>query len=128
MEVSQAIHTKRAVRKFKTQKLSEADIKTILNAGRRAQSAKNMQPWRFIAIQNGEILKKLSELGTYAGHLAGAALGVAILTIDPDNRWSVMFNAVSCLYATGRMGIRDWFMYGNDLRTKKSAGNARVPK
>ena len=93
MEVSQAIHTKRAVRKFKTQKLNKSDIETILNAGRRAQSSKNTQPWRFIAIQDKEILKKLSEMGTYAGHLAGAALGVAILTIDPDSRWSVMFDA-----------------------------------
>ena len=93
MEVSQAIHTKRAVRKFKAQKLNKSDIETILNAGRRAQSSKNTQPWRFIAIQDKEILKKLSEMGTYAGHLAGAALGVAILTIDPDSRWSVMFDA-----------------------------------
>ena len=78
---------------LKTQKLNKSDIETILNAGRRAQSSKNTQPWRFIAIQDKEILKKLSEMGTYAGHLAGAALGVAILTVDPDSRWSVMFDA-----------------------------------
>lgn len=93
MLVSQAIDTKRAVRSFTDQKLSESEVKTILNAGRRAQSAKNMQPWSFIAIQDKKILKDLSELGTYAGHLAGAALGVAILTIDPNQRWSVMFDA-----------------------------------
>lgn len=93
MEVNQAIHTKRAVRKFKRQELSKSDIDTILNAGRRAQSSKNTQPWRFIAIQNKELLKNLSEMGTYAGHLAGAALGIAILTVDPHSRWSVMFDA-----------------------------------
>jgi nitroreductase len=32
-------------------------------------------------------------LGTYAGHLAGAALGVAILTPDPASRFSVLFDA-----------------------------------
>ena len=62
MQVNQAIHTKRAVRNFKTQKINEEDIKKILNAGRRAQSAKNMQPWQFIAIQDAETLKKLSEI------------------------------------------------------------------
>ncbi len=93
MQVYQAIQTKRAVRKFKPDEISEDDIRKILNAGRKAQSAKNMQPWQFIAIQEKEILKNLAKMGTYAGHLAGATLGVAILTIDPDMRWSVMFDA-----------------------------------
>ena len=107
MQVSQAIDTKRAVRKFTEQKLSETEIKTILNAGRRAQSAKNMQPWSFIAIQDRQTLKTLSELGTYAGHLAGAALGVAILTIDPNQRWSVMFDAGQ---AAAYMQLAAWEM------------------
>jgi len=66
---------------------------TILNAGRRAQSSKNTQPWSFIAIQDKDTLQTLSECGTYAGHLAGAALGVAILTPDPAERFSIMFDA-----------------------------------
>jgi nitroreductase len=52
-----------------------------------------MQPWHFIAIQNKETLKKLSEMGEWAGHLAGAALGVAIITRDPAERFSVMFDS-----------------------------------
>jgi nitroreductase len=68
-------------------------VDTILYAGRRAQSAKNMQPWHFIAIQERAILKALSELGDYAGHLAGAALGVAIITPHPDVRFSIMLDA-----------------------------------
>ena len=93
LEVNKAIQTKRAVRQFQDKALPESAIHTILNAGRRAQSAKNIQPWHFIAIQKKVTLKRLSELGTYAGHLAGAALGVAILTIDPASRFSVMFDA-----------------------------------
>ena len=93
MQVHQAILTKRAVREFQDTPLSAEAIHTIVNAGRRAQSAKNMQPWHFITIQNKETLRTLSTLGTYAGHLAGAALAVAILTIDPASRFSVMFDA-----------------------------------
>jgi nitroreductase len=93
MDVSQAIHTKRAVRTFKDQPLPEEAIKAILNAGRRAQSAKNSQPWDFIVIKDKEKLKALSELGHFAGHLAGAALGVAIITPDPAQRFSIMFDA-----------------------------------
>ncbi len=93
MNVSEAIRMKRAVRKFKDQPLPEEIIDTILNAGRRAQSSKNTQPWSFIAILDKTTLKTLSECGTYAGHLAGAALGIAILTPDPAKRFSIMFDA-----------------------------------
>jgi len=93
MNVSEAIRTKRAVRKFREEPLPEDVIHAILNAGRRAQSSKNTQPWHFIAIQDKAILKALSECGTWAGHLAGAALGVAILTPDPSEKFQIMFDA-----------------------------------
>ena len=93
MKVSEAIRMKRAVRKFQERPLSEDDIHAILNAGRRSQSSKNSQPWQFIAIQDKAILKALSECGTFAGHLGGAALGVAILTPDPSEKFQTMFDA-----------------------------------
>jgi nitroreductase len=93
MEVSSAIRTKRAVRKFADQPLPEESIQSILNAGRRAQSAKNLQPWHFIAIQDHKSLVALSKLGHFAGHLAGAALGIAIITPPPEQRFSVLFDA-----------------------------------
>ncbi len=93
MKVSEAIRMKRAVRQFKDQPLPNEIVNSILNAGRRAQSSKNTQPWTFIAIQDKTTLKALSECGTHAGHLAGAALGVAILTPDPELRFSLMFDA-----------------------------------
>ncbi len=93
MNVSEAIRTKRAVRQFKPEPLPEEVVKTILNAGRRAQSAKNTQPWRFMAIQDPTVRQNLSQLGVYAAHLAGAALVVGILTPDPASRFSVMFDA-----------------------------------
>ena len=93
MNVSDVIRTKRAVRQFTDQPLPEETVLTILNAGRRAQSAKNTQPWHFIAIRERSTLLALSKLGEWAGHLSGAALGVAILTPDPASRFSVMFDA-----------------------------------
>ena len=93
MNVSDAIRLKRAVRKFSDQPLSEEIILAVLNAGRRAQSSKNTQPWNFIAITDKAILKELSECGEWAGHLAGAALGVAILTPAPTEKFQTMFDA-----------------------------------
>jgi nitroreductase len=80
MTVSELIRTKRAVRQFTDEHLSEEAIRTILNAGRRAQSSKNTQPWHFIAIRDRATLRQLAECGTYAGHLAGAPFAVALIS------------------------------------------------
>jgi len=93
MNVSDAIRLKRAVRAFSAEPLPQETILAILNAGRRSQSSKNSQPWHFIAITDETILKQLSECGEWAGHLAGAALGVAILTPDPTEKFQTMFDA-----------------------------------
>ena len=92
MNVSDAIRLKRAVRKFTPNALPPETILTILNAGRRAQSSKNTQPWHFIAITGKSTLEALAECGTYAGHLAGAALGVAIVHADPGEKFQLMFD------------------------------------
>ncbi len=93
MNISDAIRLKRSVRKFRADPLPEEVIHTILNAGRRAQSSKNTQPWHFIAVTDKSLLKQLSECGEWAGHIAGAALAVAILTPDPAEKFQTMFDA-----------------------------------
>ncbi|MDP2777054.1 MAG: nitroreductase family protein [Anaerolineales bacterium] len=93
MKISEAIRTKRAVRKFIDKPLPDDVVKTILNSGRRSQSSKNNQAWQFIAIRDKEILKALSQCGEWAGHIAGAALCIAILTPDPNEKFQIMFDA-----------------------------------
>jgi nitroreductase len=80
MDVLAAIRTKRAVRRFTDQPVPEEAIHAILNAGRRSQSSKNTQPWLFIVIRDREMLRQLAECGAFAGHLAGAAFGVALVS------------------------------------------------
>ena len=85
MTVSELIRTKRAIRQFTDEPLSEEAISLILNAGRRAQSSKNTQPWHFIAIRDRATLRQLSQCGAYAGHLAGAPFAVALISSTADN-------------------------------------------
>lgn len=96
MNVADAIQLKRAVRKFQETPLPEEVVHAILNAGRRSQSSKNEQGWQFIAIRDKSILQALSKTGTYAGHLAGAAMGVAILTPNPEGKFQDLFDAGQC--------------------------------
>src|SRR4030043_1222113 len=123
MNVSEAIHYKRAVRKFATESLPEATILPILNAGRRAQSSKNTQPWHFLAITDKPTLKALSETGEWAGHLAGAALGVAIVHPDPGEKFQTMFDIGQ---AAAYMQLAAWEMgIGSCLASIYRADQAR---
>ncbi len=85
METLNAIRTKRSVRRFTSEPVPEETIQKILDAGRHSQSSKNEQPWTFILVQDKERLQAVSECGTYAGHIAGAAF--AVILIDHSN-WS----------------------------------------
>ncbi len=93
MNVSEAIKMKRAVRKFLDMPLPYDVVTMILNAGRRSQSSKNNQAWQFVAIRDKSTLKELSQCGEWAGHIAGAALCVAILTPEPTEKFQTMFDA-----------------------------------
>ena len=93
MNVSDAIRLKRAVRKFQDTLLPDDVVHAILNAGRRSQSSKNTQAWKFIAIQDKEILKALSQCGEWAGHLAGAALAGAIRSPHTARKVPAIFDA-----------------------------------
>jgi nitroreductase len=123
MNVSDAIRLKRAVREFSDQPLSQEVILAILNAGRRAQSSKNTQPWHFIAITDKAVLKQLSECGEWAGHLAGAALGVAIVHPDPSEKFQILFDIGQ---AAAYMQLAAWEMgIGSCLATIYDVEKAR---
>ena len=80
MNVLEAIRTKRAVRKYNGQPVPEETIRQILDAGRRAQSSQNRQPWTFIVLQDPDRLKKLAECGLFGTPIAGCAFSIALVT------------------------------------------------
>lgn len=124
MNVEEAIRTKRAIRQFEDKALPDDVIHQILDAGRRSQSSKNTQPWQFIAIRDKAVLEALSKTGTWAGHLAGAALGVAILTSDPAEKFQTMFDAGQ---AAAYMQLRAWELgIGSCLASIYEAEQART--
>ena len=51
----------KSVRKFASQPVEEEKILDVMNAGRRAPSWKNIQPWRFIAVTGEADKAKLAE-------------------------------------------------------------------
>jgi nitroreductase len=112
MSVWEAISTKRAVRSFADRPLTADDLDRILQAGRRSGSSKNLQRWEFIVCRDRQHLGELSAVGPWAGHLAGAAVGIALVTPmskDADDPLSVMFDlgqaAAYMMLAAWELGI-----------------------
>ena len=56
-ETMTTIYQRRAVRKYKALSVSPDIIEQILDAGRMAPSAINMQPWKFYVLTNKETIK-----------------------------------------------------------------------
>ena len=82
MDIIEVIKTRRSVRKYKPDPISEEEINKILEAGRWAPSADNSQPWRFIILRSQEVRKKLADTLTWGRFLSQAPLGIAV-TINP---------------------------------------------
>jgi nitroreductase len=96
MDTFEAIRRVRAVRAYRPDPLPAELLDRILDAGRHAGSSKNRQRWDFIAVTRRETLSELAGVGPYAGHLAGAAAAVALVTPDPfvkDRPLSVIWDS-----------------------------------
>ena len=59
MQFDQVIQTRRSIRNFKSDPISDKAISDILEAARLAASGSNLQPWRFVVIRSQEIKEKL---------------------------------------------------------------------
>lgn len=61
MEINQAIHTRRSVRKFTPEIVSKETVNQLIDAAVQAPSAMNKQPWAFSVIQDKNLLKLISD-------------------------------------------------------------------
>jgi len=91
MEAWDAIRARRNVRRYKPKPVSDEDLNRIAEAGWRAPSAKNRQPWDFVIVTDHAQLQELSTVWRGAGHIASAAAAIALVVpVPPDDRRLVM--------------------------------------
>ncbi len=60
MDVFQAVRTRRSIRSFTSEMVSEEDVMKLIDAARWAPSAGNNQPWEFIIVREPRIKRDLS--------------------------------------------------------------------
>jgi nitroreductase len=86
MDTYDCIRTRRTTRSYLKKDIPDEVIKKILEAGRLAPSAMNLQPWDFVVVKNKETLKKLGSLCSSGRFIADASFAICVVT-DPSNKW-----------------------------------------
>lgn len=90
METLETIFTRRSVRNFTLQPVSDEDIHTLLKAAMQAPSAGNAQPWHFVIINDRSLLEHIPEFHTSAAFIPKTPLGI-LICIDTNEakpgRW-----------------------------------------
>jgi nitroreductase len=79
MDTWLAVASRREVREYADRELPDEVVRRILDAGRLAGSARNLQPWRFLVVEDPEALGQLTEAVYEPANVRGARLVVAIL-------------------------------------------------
>ena len=83
MDVLEAIKTRRSIRKYKSKPVEWDKVSEILNAGKLAPSAGNLQNWMFITVQEEATRKKIAEACLNQAWMAAAPTHIAI-TAEPE--------------------------------------------
>ena len=76
--VLENIHSRKSVRQYTSEPVSEADIQTMLKAAMAAPTAVNFQPWRFVVLNGREELDAMAEKLPYAKMLKDAPLAIVV--------------------------------------------------
>ncbi len=66
MDVLEAIHTRRSIRKFQEQPVAGQQIEKLLRAAAMAPSARNAQPWHFVVFTERHLLDRVPEVNPNA--------------------------------------------------------------
>src|SRR5215472_11652447 len=86
METWDISRSRRNVRQYTDQPIAREDLERVLEAGRRAPSAGNWQPWDFVVITAREQLIELAKVWERGGrHIAGSAATIALVAREPED-------------------------------------------
>lgn len=77
---------RRSVRKYTDEKIDRDTLLQVVNAGRIAPSAVNLQPWQFIIIDDASMIKKISE--SYPRDWFSKAKAVIVICGDHSTSWT----------------------------------------
>jgi nitroreductase len=106
MDVSEAILKRRSIRRWKPAPVEKEKIEKVLEAGRRAPSWGNTQPWRFIVVQDEAKIEELANAAA-AGQPQVSSAPVVIVCCGVPGAFSRKMHRES-LKQLIEAGVMDW--------------------
>ena len=95
MSLVDIILSRRSIRRYEKREIPEEVMKRILEAGRQAPSAKNIQPWHFIVITDDEIKEELSR-GRYSKFIGDSPVViVGCADLRSSRKWAVVDTTIA---------------------------------
>lgn len=82
MDALEAINRRRSCRTFEARPVGPDLLERIVDAGRRAPSARNVQPCEFLVVTESSRLSELAEMTDHGRFLAHAAACIAVIARD----------------------------------------------
>jgi nitroreductase len=82
MDAMDAIMKRRSVRSFTANPVPANIVEEIVDAGRLAPTARNVQPWEFVAVANPDTRRAIAQLATTGPFIADAPLCIAVFCKD----------------------------------------------
>lgn len=79
METWDAIRSRRNVREFSDQPVTQEHLDRIVEAGRLSPSARNWQPWDFVLVTDSNLLTRLAQVWRGAWHVARASAVIGVV-------------------------------------------------
>ncbi len=78
MDALQAIFTRRSIRAYTGEAVTDEQLRTILRAGFSAPTAMNRRPWHFIVLRKPETLQAVTTFHPYSKMLPRAGCGILV--------------------------------------------------
>ncbi|MFZ0959928.1 MAG: nitroreductase family protein [Terriglobia bacterium] len=82
MDAIEALRTRRSVRAYQGDAVSRKIIEDIVDCGRLAPSANNVQSWEFVVVADPGMRGKIAAATDFGGFIAQAPVCVAVLSRD----------------------------------------------
>lgn len=135
MDAIKMLLGRRSIRKYLPEAIPGSLVRELLNAGMHAPSARNLQPWHFVVVDQREMLDKLAEAHPYATMLKQASLAILVCG-DRNIQQADGYIVQDCSAATQNimlaahaLGLGSvWLgMYPREERMKKVGELLKVP-
>ena len=99
MDALEAIYSRRSIRQYTDQPVSDKDIESLLRAGMAAPTAGNQQSWEFVVIDDRELLDAIPSVHPFAQMCTECHLCLAVCA-DPAREKYAGFWVQDCAAAT----------------------------